>query len=87
MVHVIVVPVGTAQPSNPRSRRSEISFDVRVYMEENTKGEMDPEPGELELSSAGTGFGAPGQQCLSNWEMERTTVDGCFPSPISADIR
>ena len=38
---------------------------------------MDPELGELKSSSAGTGFKAPGQQCLSNWEMERTTVDGC----------
>ena len=39
---------------------------------------MDPEPGELELSSAGTGFEAPRQQCLLNWEMERTTVDDCL---------
>ena len=49
---------------------------------------MYPEPGELESSSAGTGqlespstdtgFEAPGQQCLSNWETEQTsTIDGC----------
>ena len=39
---------------------------------------MDPELGELKSSSAGTGFKAPGQQCLSNWEMERTPVDDCL---------
>ena len=38
---------------------------------------MDLELGELESSSADTGFEVPGQQYLSNWEMERTTVDGC----------
>ena len=38
---------------------------------------MNPEPGELESPSAGTGLEAPGQHCLSKWEMERTTVDGC----------
>ena len=39
---------------------------------------MDPKPGELEPSSAGTGFETPGHQCLLNWEMKRTTVDGCL---------
>ena len=40
----------------------------KVCMEENTEGKTEPELGELESSSAGTGFEAPGQQCLSNWE-------------------
>ena len=70
-----VAAIGTTQPSNPRSRCSEISFDVHVCMEGIAKGRMDPEPGKLELSSAGMGFEAPRQQCLSNWEMEQTTVD------------
>ena len=39
---------------------------------------MDPERGQLESPSAGTGFETPGQQCLPNWEMGRTTVDGCL---------
>ena len=47
-------------------------------MEESIEGKIESELGELESSSAGTGFEAPGQQCLSNWEMERTTVDGCL---------
>ena len=78
--HVVVASIGTAQPSNPRSRSSEVSCDVHVCTEENTNGRMDSESGELEPSlagtgqlespSAGTGFEAPGQQCLSNWEME-----------------
>ena len=46
--HAILAPIGTDQPSNPRSRCSEISCDVRVCMEENIKGKIDPEPGELE---------------------------------------
>ena len=69
--HVIVAPIGTAQPCNPRSS-PEISFDVRVYMEENNEGSMDPERGQLESPYAGTSFETPGQQCLPNWEMGRT---------------
>ena len=53
--HVVVPPIDTAQPCNPRPRCSEILFDVHVCTEENTEGGMDPEPGELEQSSAGTG--------------------------------
>ena len=55
-------------------------------MEENTEGKMNLEPGELESSSAGTGFEAPGQQCLWNWDMERTTVDGCLLVDGSSDL-
>ena len=84
--HTIVAPIGTDQPSNPRSRCSEISCDVRVCMEENTKGRMDPEPLELESSSAGTDFETPGQQCLLNWEMDRTTVDGCLLVDGTSDL-
>ena len=45
--HVVVTPIDTAQPCNPQSCSSEISFDVHVCIEENTEGVMDPEPGEL----------------------------------------
>ena len=51
--HVVVAPIDTAQPCNPRSI-SEISFDVHVCVDKNTEREMDPEPGELKTSSAGT---------------------------------
>ena len=97
-VHVVVALIGTSQPSNSQSRCSEISFDVvHVCMEGNPEGRMDPESGELEPSSAGTsqlkslsagmGFEAPGQQCLSNWEMEQTSIaDGCLLVGVSSNL-
>ena len=84
---VFVAPIDTVQPPNPRSRCSEISCDVRVYMEENTEGKVEPEIEQLESSSAGTGFETPVQQCLSNWEMERTTVDGCLLVHGTSNLR
>ena len=83
--HVVVAPIVTAQSCNPRSS-SEISFDVRVYMEGNNEGRMGPERGQLESPSAGTGFERPGQQCLPNWEMRRTTVDGCLLVGVSSNL-
>ena len=85
--HAVVAPIGATQPSNPRSRCSEISFDVHVCMGGITEGRMDPEPGELELSSAGTGFEAPRQQRLLNWEIERTTVDDCLLVDGNSNLR
>ena len=40
---VVVTLIDTAQPCNPRSRSSEISFDVRVHIEGDNEGRMDPE--------------------------------------------
>ena len=53
--HVVVAQIGTAQPSNPRSCCSEISFDVYVCMEGNTEGRMDLESEQLKSSSTRTG--------------------------------
>ena len=75
--HVVVAPIDTAQLCNPRSN-SEISFYVRVYMEGNNEGRVDPERGQLQSPSAGTGFETYGQPCLPNWEMGQTTVDDCL---------
>ena len=47
---------------------------------------MDPERGQLESPYAGTGFETPGQQCLPNWEMGRTTVEGCLLVGVSLDL-
>ena len=47
---------------------------------------MDPERGQLESRSAGTGFETPGQQCLPNWEMGQTTVDGCLLAGVSSNL-
>ena len=63
-VHVIVAPIDIAQPSNLRSRCSDITCDVHIYMEENTEGKMKAELGQLKSSSADTGIETPGQQCL-----------------------
>ena len=69
-----------------------------VRLEEHTESRMDPELEKLELSlagarqlespSVGTGIDAPGQQCLSNWEMEQTsTVNGCVLVSVSSNFR
>ena len=55
-------------------------------MEEIIEGKMEPELGKLKSSLTGKGLEAPGQQCLSNWEMERTTVDGCLLVDGSSDV-
>ena len=48
---------------------------------------MDPEQGELvSSSSTGTGLEAPGQQCLSSWVIQRTTVDDCLLIDGSSDL-
>ena len=84
--HATVAPIDTAQPCSPRWRSSELSFDARVCMERNDEGKMDPERGQLESPSAGTGLETPGQQCLPNWEMGRTTADGCLLAGASSNL-
>ena len=84
--HVTVAPNDTAQPCGPRSRSPEISFDVRVGIKRNDEGRMDPDSGELESPSAGTGFETPGQQCLLNWEIGRTTYAGCSSVGVGSNF-
>ena len=84
--HVVVAPIDTAQPCNPQSRSSKISFDTRSCIKRNIKGRMDPERSQLESPSAGTGFETPGQQGLPNWEIGRTTVDGCLLAGVSSNL-
>ena len=47
---------------------------------------MDPEQSQPEPPSAGTGYDTPGQQYLSNWEIGRTTVDGCLLAGVSSNL-
>ena len=47
---------------------------------------MEPEWRELESSSTGTSLEAPGQQCISSWKMQRTTVDDCSLVDGSSDL-
>ena len=94
--HVTVAPIDTAHPYSHRSRSSEILFDVRVCMERNDEGKMDPERGQLEQSSAetdqlepssaGTGFETPGRQCLPNWETGQTTAAGCLSMGMGSNF-
>ena len=73
-----VTPVGTVQYCSPSPQTPEPSPDVCINIE-NNEGRMDPERGELEPPSAGTGLETPGQQCPPNketWEKGRTIADG-----------
>ena len=86
---VIVTPVDTVQYCSPRPQTPKPSPDVCVKLE-NNEGRMDPEQGELELPSAGTGLETPGQQCPPNeatWEKERTIADGYSPTTERVDTR
>ena len=56
-----VTPVDTVQNCSPCSPDPEPSPDVYIKLE-NTVGKMDPERGELEPPSAGTGLETPRQQ-------------------------
>ena len=71
-------PVDTVQYCSLNPQTPEPSPDVCVNLE-NNEGKMDPERGELEPPSAGTGLETPGQQCPPNegtWEKGRTIADG-----------
>ena len=78
------MPVDTAQPCSHRSRSSEVSFDVRVCMERNDEGTMNPERDQLEPPSARTGFETLEQQCLPNWETGRTTAADYLPVGVGS---
>ena len=61
---------------------------VSNLINENEEGRMDPERGELESSSAGTGLETPGQQCPPNegkWETGRTTADGILTAGVGSN--
>ena len=50
---------------------------------------MDPERGELESPSAGTGLETPGQQCPPSegtWETGRTTADGFLTAGVGSNL-
>ena len=55
-------------------------------MERTDEGRTDPELGQLESPLAGTGFETPGQQCLLNWEMGRTTANDCLLAGMDSNL-
>ena len=71
---VTVTPVDTVQYCSPSPQTPEPSPEACVYLE-NNEGKRDPERGELEPPSAGTGLETSGQQCSPNegtWKKGRT---------------
>ncbi|CAM9244141.1 unnamed protein product, partial [Ascophyllum nodosum] len=77
VAQVTFTPVNIVQYCSPSPQTPEPSPDVCVKLG-NNEGRMDPERGELEPPSAGTGLETPGQQCPPNegtWEKGRTIAD------------
>ena len=62
---VTVTPVDTVQHCSPYTLNHDMPSDVCFKLKSN-EGKMDPERGELEPPSAGTGLETPGQQCPPN---------------------
>ena len=61
---------------------------VSNLIDEIEEGRIDPERGELESSSAGTGLETPGQQCPPNggiWETGRTTADNILTAGVGSN--
>ena len=65
---MIVTSIGTVQHCSLCSPNPDMPSSVYVELE-NSEAKMGPERDELKLSSAGTGFETPGQQCPPNEEI------------------
>ena len=86
---VTVTPIDTVQYCTPSPQIPEPSPNVCFELE-NNEGKMDPEQGELESSSTGTGLETPGQQCPPNegtWETGQTTADGFLTAGVGSNQR
>ena len=81
---VTVTPVDTVQYCSPSPQTPEPSPDVCVNLENNEE-RSNPERGELEPPSAGTGYETPGQQCHRTWETGRTTADGFLTTGVGSN--
>ena len=79
-----VTPVDTVQYCSSSPQTPEPSPDVCINLE-NDKGRMDPERGELEPPSAGTGLETPGQQCHPTWETGRTPAEGFLTAGVGSN--
>ena len=84
---VTVTPVDTVQYYRPCTLSPDMPPDVCFKLKSN-ESKMDPERGELESSSAGTGLETPGQQCPPNegtWETGRTIADGILTAGVGSN--
>ena len=82
-----VTPDDTVQHCSPCSPNPDMPSDVCFKLKSN-KGKMDPERGELESPSAGTGLETPGQQCPPNegtWDQGRTTASGILTAGVGSN--
>ena len=83
---VTVTPVDTVQHCSPCPPNPNMPSNVCIKFK-IIEGKMDPEQGELESSSAGTGLETPGQQCPQNegiWERGRTTANGFLTADVGS---
>ena len=84
---VTVTPVDTIQDCSPCPPNPDMPSDVCIQLKSN-KDKMDPERGELESPSAGTGLKTPGQQCRPNegtWDQGRTTAADILTSGVGSN--
>ena len=82
-----VTPDDTVQHCSPCSPNPDTPSDVCIKFKSNN-GKMDPERGELESPSAGTGLETPGQQCPPHegtWDQERTTASGFLTAGVDSN--
>ena len=84
---VAVTPDDTVQHCSPCSPNPDTPSDVYIKFKSN-KGKLDPERGELESPSAGTGLETPGQQCSPNEgtrDQGRTTACGFLTAGVDSN--
>ena len=84
---VTVTPDDTVQVCSPCSPDPDMPSDV-CFKLKSIEGKTDPERGELESPSAGTGLETPGQQCPPNegrWDQERTTAAGFLTAGVGSN--
>ena len=84
---VTVTPDDTVQYCSPCSPNPDTPSDVCIKFKSN-KGKLDPERGELESPSAGTGLETPGQQCPPNEgtrDQGRTTACGFLTAGVDSN--
>ena len=82
-----VTPDDTVQHCSPCSPNPDMPSDVCFKLKSN-KCKTDPERGELESPSAGTGLETPGQQCPPNegtWDQGRTTASGILTAGVGSN--
>ena len=84
---VTVPPVDAVRYCSLSPQTPEPLSSVCVKLE-NNESKMDPERGELEPPSAGTGLETPGQQCPPNeetWDQGRTIADGFLTAGVGSN--